>query len=340
MIISFYDNKFKGLQDNASLVVDNESYSLIKRPIELNELSCTCEAFTENIQPTFLIVSNNKGEYIYGCLAGVPELGEDNKTSISGTDLKSMLSSDVILDYDDNFTTVKQVIMFIFNAWLNQVNQNSFDVELVFKKHVEDMSLGDLMPVAGKAKYNAFDELKNYLQYYNLYLDSYIDLKNKKAQFIVGKTMYRQMNIKLWEYGIRNYGKWVADVNECQGYLVNKDTNEWTAGYKWILTSKNEITITESNRDIYPIKRKVITSEESLEEANKDALSELLNSLFNENIELPATNINPDFETRFEVYVRKDEDKYKDLPCGELHYDASGLTKIQIGYRYAGIQFI
>ena len=31
---------------------------------------------------------------------------------------------------------------------------------------------------------------------------------------------------------------------------------------------------------------------------------------------------------------------YKFLPCGELHYDASGLTKVQIGYRYTGVQFI
>ena len=61
MIISFYDHEFKGLPNNASLVVDNPSYSLVRRGVELDELKCTCEAFKEDIQPTFLIVKNDRG---------------------------------------------------------------------------------------------------------------------------------------------------------------------------------------------------------------------------------------------------------------------------------------
>ena len=38
MIISFYNEKFVGLQNNASLVVDNPSYSLVRRGVELDEL--------------------------------------------------------------------------------------------------------------------------------------------------------------------------------------------------------------------------------------------------------------------------------------------------------------
>ena len=56
MIVSFYDEKFNGLQNNASLVVDAASYSLIRRAVDLDELKCTCEAFTESIQPTFVVV--------------------------------------------------------------------------------------------------------------------------------------------------------------------------------------------------------------------------------------------------------------------------------------------
>ena len=52
MIISFYNKDFVGLQNNASLLIDKNSYRLIKRPIELNDFSCICEAFTEDIQPT------------------------------------------------------------------------------------------------------------------------------------------------------------------------------------------------------------------------------------------------------------------------------------------------
>lgn len=341
MIASFYDKNFKGLQNNASLVIAKDSYSLIKRPVEMNTINCTCEAFTEDIQPTFLIISDNRGRYIYGCLAGIPLLNEKNQTEINGTDLKSMLSSDVVLDVT-SYSTVNDYITYIFNQWKEQVNQNSFNVELVFNDNVGIITMTDLKPSATeKDVYNAYDELAQYLKYYNLYIDTKIDLVNKKVIFIIGKTMFRNFNIKLWEYGIKNYGKWVADTNECQGYYNNNGT--WTAGYKWILTSNNQITITENLRDIYPIKRKVIVNTESIEKANEESLTELLNSLYNENIELNADDLlkdNASFETKFSIYLKQGQNMYKELPCGELQYNANGLVKVQIGYRYSGVEFI
>lgn len=337
MIVSFYDKEFKGLQNNASLTIDKGSYKLVKRPVELNDLSCICEPFTENIQPTFLVISDDLGRYIYGSLAGIPLLNEENKTEINGTDLKSMLSSDVILE-TGTFANVNEIISYIFNQWNIQVNQNSFTCELRFNENVGTVAIKDLTPAYTKEVYNAWEEMQSYLKVYDLFLDTKIDLVNKKVQFIVGKTMYRKLNIKLWEHGIKNYGKWVADVNECQGYYNNN--GNWTAGYKWILTSQNNITINENNRDIYPIKRRIVVSEEDLTTANTEALKILLDALYNENIELPTTNITPDFETRFEIYVNKGEEKYKDLPCGELHYDSSGLIKVQIGYRFTSVDFI
>ena len=50
MIISFYDKNFKGLQNNAALVVDSSSFSLVRRAVDCDDLRCRCEAFTENIQ--------------------------------------------------------------------------------------------------------------------------------------------------------------------------------------------------------------------------------------------------------------------------------------------------
>ena len=38
MIVTFYDRAFRGLQDNASLIVANGSYSLIRRGVEMDEL--------------------------------------------------------------------------------------------------------------------------------------------------------------------------------------------------------------------------------------------------------------------------------------------------------------
>lgn len=348
MIASFYDKNFKGLQNNASLVISKDSYSLIKRPVEMNTITCVCEPFTEDIQPTFLVIQDNKGGYVYGCLAGIPLLNENNQTEINGTDLKSMLSSDVILQ-PTTYDYVNDYITYIFNQWKEQVNQNSFNVELNFTDNLKKISeeedyrepMTDLQPNTEKDIYNAYDELAQYLKYYDLYIEGSIDLINKKVIFTIGRTMFRPLRIRLWEYGIKNYGKWVADTNEAQGYYNNNGT--WQEGYKWILTSSNDITTNESLRDIYPIKRKVIVNTESLEKANEESLTELLNSLYNENIDLNADDIlqaNANFETKFAIYLKQGGGKYKDLPCGELQYDATGLIKVQIGYRYSGVDFI
>ena len=338
MILSFYDKNFKGLQNNASLVIDNSSYKLVKKPIELNELSCVCEAFTEDIQPTFLIIKDDIGGYVYGSLAGIPELNKENKTEVNGTDLKTMLSSDVIIK-PSTYSLVKDYLTYLFNEWTSQVMQGTITCELIIKDNASSVAIENLVPTTDKRVVNGLEEMQSYLKYYGLYLDTKIDLINKKVQFIVGKTMFRNLNVKLWEYGIRNYGKWVADINECQGYYVN-ESGTWSEGIKWILTSKNEVTSTESNRDIFPVKRKVIINDESKAKADIESLTTLLDSLYNENIELEATNLKPDFETNFAIYLKQGQEKYKDLPCGYLQYNSSGLVKFQIGYRYTDIKFI
>lgn len=385
MIASFYDKNFKGLQNNASLVISKDSYSLVKRPVEMNSLSCVCEPFTEDIQPTFLIIQDNKGSYVYGCLAGIPLLNEDNQTEINGTDLKSMLSSDVILQ-PTTYDYVNDYITYIFDQWKEQVNQDSFNVELDFTDNLKKLSetednrepMTELKPSTEKDIYNAYDELAQYLKYYNLYIEGSVDLVNKKVIFTIGRTMFRNLRIRLWEYGIKNYGKWVADTNEAQGYYNNN--NDWQEGYKWVLranntiftlktvselptsatqgqyfynttdskyytydTENNQWQVVDNPRDIYPIKRKIIVNTESLDKANEESLTELLNSLYNENIDLNADDIlqvNATFETKFSIYLKQGQGKYKELPCGELQYDATGLVKVQIGYRYSGVDFI
>lgn len=346
MIISFYNKDFRGLQNNASLVIDDSSYSLIRRPVEMNDLSCVCEAFTEDIQPTFLVVKNNAGNYVYGCLAGIPQLNEENKTEITGTDLKSLLSSDIILNWNtinaSGFTKVSQIVVGLFALWNTYVNQNSLDYVLDISE-IDDVELGDYVPdtTADVGVANCWDTLQPYLKVYNLYLDTSIDLIEKKIVFKFGKTMQRNINIRLWEYGIRNYGKWVADTNECQGYYQDEETGSLVASdNSWILTSQNQITVDKTKRDIYPIKKRIVISNESKQDADLQALTELTNSMFNENIDITTQNINPSFETNFSVYVARGKEKYKDLPCGELRYNSSGLYECQIGYRFTGLDFV
>lgn len=350
MIISFYDREFKGLQNNASLVVDNKSYSLIRRGVELDELKCVCEPFIEDIQPTFLVVKNDRGNYVYGCLAGIPELTAERKTVITGTDLKSMLKSDVVLDLTTSFANVDALLTYGFNQWKTQVNQSSFNCELVFETYsVNPFPVEfDYLKHEEKGVYDLWEDIfAPYLKYYGLYMACELDLVNKKVVFKIGKSMRIDMNIRLWENGIYDYGKWVANVNETQGYVHRTDTDTLIASAnKWILKSDNTVTTNTAQRDIYPIKRKikVVDASDSTEqvakmkEADIEALEMLCESMFNENITIAITNA--DFETKFNIYVKRGGGLYKSLPCGELHYDASGLKSVQIGYRFTGLQFL
>lgn len=382
MIASFYDKNFVGVDNNASLKIDKDGYKLIKRPVEFNELTCTCEAFTQDIQPTFLVVRDESGRYVYGGLAGVPTVNKKNKTEINATDLRSMLSSDIIIDvmqdepnpnYDDR---VQYIIGYFFMLWDRQVNQGAFNCELwsvgtdgkswtsddhlIYKTgdeyvdarvgqddvvYASDLVLFDYN-TGNKYEtgiYNAYDEIQKFLRFYDLYLDTKIDTVNNKIKFIIGHTAQNPVNIKLWEYGIKNYGKIVADINEAQGYYATdeSDTTTWTAGNKWILRANGDITTTIANRDIYPIKRKVFVNTESLYDAEKEALETLLDVKYNEDIDLNADKLKPDLSTRFDVYIERGQGLYKSLPCGELQYDANNeLVRFKIGYRYTTVNFI
>ncbi len=348
MIISFYDKNFKGLQNNASLVVDNDSYSLVRRGVDFDSLSCKCEPFTENIQPTFVVVKNDRGNYVYGCLAGIPQLNKDNQTEIVGSDLKTIFKSDIVMDFSKGYSTVNAFLTSVFNAWKTQVNQGAFSAELAFNANVGTIAFDNLTPSADGVKvYDAWEDVfAPYLRYYGLFMTSSIDLSRKSVTFHVGKAMYRKKAVKLWELGVRDYGKWVASVNETQCAVYNTATKTVEYGYKWILRSDNAITTKEELRDIYPIKRKVIWKETDDDEqftalknqGNQEALEELTKSMFNENLEL--SNIDADFETQFDIFVAKGVGLYKSLPCGELHYKATGLVKVQVGYRFTGLQFL
>ena len=355
MIVSFYDKEFCGLQNNASLVVDSGSYSLVRRAVDLDELKCTCEAFTESIQPTFVVIKNDRGKYVYGALAGVPQLTKENKTQITASDLKTMLKANVLLDLSEPPANVNAFLQEVFDEWNAQVTQSTFSCELVFNDNVGIVAWDSLKPSSnGWEVYDAWEDIfAPYLKFYGLFMTAELDLVAKKVIFCIGLSMYRDATVKLWEWGVYDYGKWVADVNEAQGYVLNTATKELTAGTRWILKSDNSVTTNEALRDIFPIKRRVILKEaedaseveEQKAAADEEALKELASAMYQENIEIEGlfareTDPRTAFEAKFNVVVRRGEKVYKSLPCGELHFDAAGLKKVQIGFRTTGIAFI
>lgn len=373
MIVAFYDENFRGSLNNASLKGDVKNYKLIKRPIELNEISCTCLAFTEDMQPTFMIIEDEDGNYVYGSLAGVPVLNENNQTEITGTDLKKILKSKIFIDtttiQTENADTVRHSVEFLFDTW-NSQHDNKFTSELQFvgsfdpEPNFDPDEITDLKLTDYKSGiYNALEEIQKFMRFYDLYMDTKIDVVNQKVIFMVGRTMVNQINLNLRDIGVKNYGKIVADINESQGYVVKtendvetwyRDSYEEVSSIRWILTSNNEITTDATKRDIYPVNRELVSSSEDMYEANKLALEALLDLKYNEDIDLDAEVIKADlkrfasrelplFSARFDVYTESGVDAgfYKSLPCGELEYNANNeLVRFKTGYRYTSVNFI
>lgn len=343
MILTFYDKNYNAIQNNSTLLVGNSSLKLIKRPVELNTFTCTCKAFEEDILPTFVVLADDRGRYIYGGLAGVPTITNDNKTIINGADLKTIFVSDLILQYSATFTTVGQVLNYIISEWNSQINNNDLSYTVDYEDGADDVELTSLIPSLVKDTYDGLSEIQAYLNAYNLFLDTRLDIVNKRVVFTIGKCMINNINIKLWEYGVKNYGKWLATTNETQGYYVNNDV--WVGSTKWVLKNDNTIARFGANervvgRDFFPVKKRIVTSNESQRDADVMALTELVQSRFSENIEINVVDIEPTFKTKFSVYTKRGQPLYKELPCGELRYNSSGLYGVQIGFRYTTIDFI
>lgn len=357
MIVSFYDKDFKGLQNNASLAVDNASFKLTKRAVDLDSLSCKCEAFTENIQPTFVVIRTDKGSVVYGALAGIPKTDKENQTEITGTDLKAMFKSDIYVDGDfSSCSDVYSLLDAIFDLWKYQVNKNTISCRIEYDPSVYDIQFGYLKQEAFSKRgvYNCWEDcFAPLLKYYGIYMTSKIDLVNKEIVFKVGNSFLKTSSIKLWELGKYDYGKHITEINETQAILHNTDTNETDEGYTWVLTlgsNANEVITSPGAtgfvRNIFPIKRKVVYKEytnsddqvEIFNQANADALIMLANALYNENLDVDG--IDADFDTAFNIIVKRGESVYKKLPVGELTYNYSGLVKVKIGYRITGLQFL
>ena len=69
-----------------------------------------------------MVISDARGRYVYGSLAGVPTLNSNNQAEINGTDLKSMLNCDIYLKKTHNAVfSVGGLIKTIFDEWNSQI---------------------------------------------------------------------------------------------------------------------------------------------------------------------------------------------------------------------------
>lgn len=340
MIITFYDKDFIALQENASLNVGK--WSLVRRAVDFDDFTATSEPFLEEINPTFVVLKDDYGRYKYASFAGIPELDNNNQTKLQASDLKTIFNNDILVNLGST-SNVKNYFDTIISEFNSQVVQNSFIVELDTSE-VSGISFDNLIPSNELKLYSVWEEcFVPYLKYYNLYIDSYLDIRNKKIVFHIKRIDNNVIPLRLWEYGIRNFGKYIVSVNECQGAVLLNGTTI-TYGYRWLLKADNSITTNTSLRDLYPIKRKIVVKETDdstevqslLSQANVEALKTLVEARYQENFNINASGDvrleNVDFDTMFNVYSKRSV-LYKTLPLGEISEDNTGTKKLKIGYK-------
>lgn len=358
MIVNFFDRNFRPLTDNASLSVEN--YTLVKSAVDIDEFTCVCEPHDIDINPFFVTLEDDKGRYVYGAMAGLPERQkENNKTKITAADLKTLFKGEVVLDFTrSTYMFLQSYIEKLFEVFAAQLMQGYLPAGYHISYDLTGLNDKELNMIVVKtdAAYKAdlWAVLSEILLYSDCYMESRIQLYDtqevnrngvlvtipKGIHFRVASNQLRTKAIVLTDYNIEDFSKTVAPLNEAVVY--NKDLTEIRK--TWYLLSDNTLTQNKALRDLFPIKRKIFAAKESaqtdINNAEAEAILALAENKYQENISIPFNaKINPQdfyFDTFLDIYPRPtfDEDgertnKYKSLPVGAI-----GITESRSGSSY------
>lgn len=356
MIINFFDRNFRPLTDNASLAV--ESYELIRSAVDFDTFKCICEPHGININPFFVTLEDDKGRYVYGTMAGIPERQTaNNKTQIIAADLKTLFNGEVALDFRGiNYTLLSSYIQHLFNVFSAQLVQGLYPIS------IDLTGLGDkafnmaLVKTDAAFKADLWATLSETLLYNDCYIESQIQLYDtqqynrngvlvtipKGIHFRIASNKLVTKPIVLTDYNIEDFSKTIAPLNEAVVY----DKDLTSVQKTWYLLSDNQLTQNKALRDLFPIKRKIFSGD-VVSNAESEAVLALAENKYQENIAIPFNAaINPQdfyFDTFLDIYPQPTFDnegnrinKYKSLPVGAIGITESreGSTYwLEIGYR-------
>lgn len=329
MYITFYDRNFKALADNSSQLI--ESFSRTRRAYDFNEFSCVCEPLTIDAQPVFGVIRKNNGDYDYAVLNPVLDIDRNNKGNVSCRDLKAVFNTEVIYDFSSfSGGNIETFLTFLFKGW-RDFDDCGFNVEIDFADDCKNITVIENTLPANKGIYNVFEVMKKIFGVYDLYMTARLDIRAKKIICHVGLTKHFVKIINIDEYP-NTFGRVAADINTAVAY---KD--DFSESIRWYLLSDNSITMDRSKRDIFPTRSKIFTSEK-LEEASFDAVGELAENRYQDQIDINVYESadydrlrSVDFDTSFQIYCKGKF--YKTLPIGEIIDNEKNEMTIKIGYK-------
>lgn len=322
-----------------------ENWNRTQRATDFDELSLVGAEIPYNATPFLVVVNDRQGKQMFSGLASTPSIDDKTKkTSLSLKDYLTLLNSEIIIDWDSFIgTTVASLIDFVFNTWKEQIDVGLTTI-ICDTSAISDKSLDlELYSFTGKENVLAYTLISDAINYYDLYNENKLDLKNKTLTFYFKKASLNSLSIRLSDFGVNAIEKSFGDYNRATVY-----SSAFVKNQEWALTEDNKIVkIPTTENVIYPAKNRNFIAEEPSEDLTEkqaindavyDAVMGLAENRYQENIDLNAqqyksiidlTNI--DFSYIINVYTSKGE--YKMLPVGEIETNNKGKHVVRLGHR-------
>lgn len=341
MYFVLYDRFLKSIGETYIL----ESWNRTQRSTDFDELKIVGAEIPQNANP-FLVVANDKqGKQMFSGLASTPIIDDKTKkTSLSLKDYLTLLNSEIIVDWDSfDGTTVASLIDFVFNTWKSQIDVGLANI-ICDTSAITDIALdSELYAFTGKENVLAYTLIADAINYYDLYNENKLDLRNKTLTFYLKKASLNMLSIRLRDFGVNAIEKSFGDYNRATVY-----NSTFVKNQEWALTLNNKIVKLPTSEDvIYPAKNKNFIAEEpktdltetqAINDAVYDAVMGLAKNRYQENIDLNAQQYksiidltNVDFSYIINVYTNEGE--YKTFPVGEIETDSKGKHIVRLGHR-------
>ena len=341
MYFVLYDRFLKSIGETYIL----ESWNRTQRATDFDDLKIVGAEIPQNANPFLVVVNDRQGKQMFSGLASTPSIDDKTKkTSLSLKDYLTLLNSEIIIDWD-KFTgsTVASLIDFVFNTWLKQVDVGLANI-VCDTSAINNISIDtEIYSFAGKENVLAYDLVADAINYYDLYNENKLDLRNKTLTFCFKKASLNSLSIRLSDFGVNSIEKSFGDYNRATVY-----SSTFVKNQEWALTESNKIVkLPTVENVIYPAKNRNFIAEEpsddltetqAINDAVYEAVMSLASNRYQENIDLNAQQYKSiidltsvDFSYIINVYTNEGE--YKTLPVGEIETDSKGKHIVRLGHR-------
>ena len=306
------------------------SWNITKKIFDFD--SCTIEGFPIEFDVNdamFVSLNEDSGKIKYSAIVGISSV-KNNVTTITCSDLKTILNNEIIIDFNRTFTSVKSVYEYLLNELISQ-NKNFFGFSefTIIANDIESVSFNSNSIVKEKAIGNVWKTLLNLNQFYNIYFTMEIDFINKAYKVILKRMNVDNLTINKNDFNLDLSKKVNTGTN--RAVCLNSTGTAKTVYY---LLRDNSVVLENEILDnsliIYPAKIKLF-QEDDYEKAKANGKQELLKSRFDEKVEINL-NLkmgylleNKDFNTTVDIKG------YKVLPIGQIKEDSKGNRSVILG---------